>query len=459
MMYKFFFLTIIIFTIGCSLDLPPEDEVSDPNAITSVITAERSLASAYASYKPYNYAVDWVLRSDDVVPTEYLSRDITLKNTYDWTERTLINHSEDIWKALYATIAQCNVLLERLPNVSPSTPGETRDLQLIKQRATYLKALCYFDLLKIFSPAFLAPNSQPYGILIKDKFTLTNQQDRLSFQASVNEIKTLLEISALADSNTYYITPETAQYIKAELALWTNDNAQAIALALPLYEQYKNQLTTSPITSIWKNNTSPLRLFALDTRAITSSPFQKIEYNENIGDYVAVSNTISYTTTDVRFDEYTIADAHNAQRRLLGKYRKQFKAREQMQYYTVTRVSALVFLLSEAYVKQGDKQHAFEVLNTLLTARNTSTQNPTTTDRATLLNIILAEKQKEFIGEPVRFFDLKRNLLPIQRILSGTTLTIQPTDMRWTLPIPASEKRYNPAITQNTGWNIGGDIE
>jgi len=458
-MYKFFFLTIIIFTIGCSLDLPPEDEVSDPNAITSVITAERSLASAYASYKPYNYAVDWVLRSDDVVPTEYLSRDITLKNTYDWTERTLINHSEDIWKALYATIAQCNVLLERLPNVSPSTPGETRDLQLIKQRATYLKALCYFDLLKIFSPAFLAPNSQPYGILIKDKFTLTNQQDRLSFQASVNEIKTLLEISALADSNTYYITPETAQYIKAELALWTNDNAQAIALALPLYEQYKNQLTTSPITSIWKNNTSPLRLFALDTRAITSSPFQTIEYNENIGDYVAVSNTISYTTTDVRFDEYTIADAHNAQRRLLGKYRKQFKAREQMQYYTVTRVSALVFLLSEAYVKQGDKQHAFEVLNTLLTARNTSTQNPTTTDRATLLNIILAEKQKEFIGEPVRFFDLKRNLLPIQRILSGTTLTIQPTDMRWTLPIPASEKRYNPAITQNTGWNIGGDIE
>ena len=50
--YLYLFLGMVYVLNGCSLDLPPEDEVSDPHAITSVVTAGRSLAAAYNSYKP-----------------------------------------------------------------------------------------------------------------------------------------------------------------------------------------------------------------------------------------------------------------------------------------------------------------------------------------------------------------------------------------------------------------------
>jgi putative tetratricopeptide repeat-containing domain protein len=167
--YQLFILLIIgVISSYCSLDLPPEDEVSDPNAITSVTSAQRLLASAYSSYKPYSNALTWVLRSDDLIPTQYLAREVNLQNTYNWNDRELVNHSEDIWKSLYNTIAQCNALLERLPNVTPQNSSQRRELQLVQQRATYLKALCYFDLLRIFSPAFGQPNIQPYGILFKN---------------------------------------------------------------------------------------------------------------------------------------------------------------------------------------------------------------------------------------------------------------------------------------------------
>ena len=453
--YLYLFLGMVYVLNGCSLDLPPEDEVSDPHAITSVVTAGRSLAAAYNSYKPYNDALIWVTRSDDMVPTQYLSRDVSLSNTYAWEERELINHSEDIWKSLYATLAQCNVLLERIGNVTPLSAAESRELKQIQQRATYLKALCYFDLLRIFSPAFGTSDTSAYGILVKNSFDLTQNQNRLSQRESVDIINRLLTIQAVEDTNTYYITPETAKLLQAQLALWIGDNSKAISLGLPLYAKYRTIIASQSVGTIWSNNVSSLRFFALDTKNITASPYIGLEYNTDLGDYLSVAPEITYTNLDRRADVYRLSTV-DSNIFLLGKYRKQVKEREQMQYYTVARASELVFLLSAAYLKQGEKDRALALLNELLVVRGAPPIVTTETNREALLTLLLNEKQKEFVGEPIRFFDLKRNHRSITRTLSsGGTLIIPATDHRWTLPIPASEKRYNPSILQNVGWNVG----
>ena len=456
--YQLFILLIIgIISSYCSLDLPPEDEVSDPNAITSVTSAQRLLASAYSSYKPYSNALTWVLRSDDLIPTQYLAREVNLQNTYNWNDRELVNHSEDIWKSLYNTIAQCNALLERLPNVTPQNSSQRRELQLVQQRATYLKALCYFDLLRIFSPAFGQPNVQPYGILFKNSFIFKPIQARLTLNESVTAIEQLLSITAINDENTYYITPDVAQLTRAELALWTGNHSKAITLAQPLLHKYQATLFSSTsVSNIWSANASPLRLFALDTKNVTTSPYLSLEYNTSLGDYAIANHTISYTHTDVRKNVYTLPNPHTPNSFLLGKYRKQALQREQMQYYTVARSAQIVFLLAEAYIKEGNKDDALILLNQLMRVRNATTLSTTATDTETLLNLLLSEKQKEFIGEPLRFFDLKRNHCSLtKRTFSGSSINISADDYRWTLPIPASEKRYNTAILQNNGWNIG----
>ena len=65
------------------------------------------------------------------------------------------------------------------------------------------------------------------------------------------------------------------------------------------------------------------------------------------------------------------------------------------------------------------------------------------------------EKQKEFIGEKINFFDLKRWNLAVTRYLPDSNnrlSTIANTDFRWVWPIPDSEMRYNPNAVQNDGW-------
>ncbi|MDO4881059.1 MAG: RagB/SusD family nutrient uptake outer membrane protein [Capnocytophaga sp.] len=447
---------IAFFSINCSLDLPPEDEVSDPDAITSVISAERALASAYISYDAFNDAFYWVLRSDDLQPTTYLSRDISLKNSYDWTDRQLILDADNLWKNLYNTIARCNVLLERLQNVNTTSTAEERELQLIRQRTSYLKALCYFDLLRIFCPTFGVSGNEAYGILEKSAFNLTNNQQRLSQNQSVSLINSLLSISAVEDTNTYYITPDVATILQAKLALWTGNTSQTITLAQPIYDKYKAQITSQAVATIWSRNTSPLRLFALDTKNTTTSPFMKLEYSATLDDYLVVNSSITFANKDLRKDVYSIANPNGQATFLLGKYRKQAREREQASYFTIMRVAELPFLLAEAYIKQGDKNTAFSMINEVLTARGATNISSSETDISALLSILFTEKRKEFVGEPLRFFDLKQNQLPIDRTTSiNTTITIPAIDYRWTLPIPASEKLYNPTILQNNGWNVG----
>jgi hypothetical protein len=69
-----------------------------------------------------------------------------------------------------------------------------------------------------------------------------------------------------------------------------------------------------------------------------------------------------------------------------------------------------------------------------------------------LIEAILYEKQKEFAGEGVRLFDIKRQGKQIVKkgnFGSGTSLVIKDDDYRWLFPIPQSEYKYNDKITGN----------
>ena len=64
---------LILGLCSCSLDIPVENELTDPNAITSVQTAYEALSSAYTSYPKEAYHLS--LLSDDFVPTFTASQD------------------------------------------------------------------------------------------------------------------------------------------------------------------------------------------------------------------------------------------------------------------------------------------------------------------------------------------------------------------------------------------------
>lgn len=52
---------------------------------------------------------------------------------------------------------------------------------------------------------------------------------------------------------------------------------------------------------------------------------------------------------------------------------------------------------------------------------------------------------------------MKRCAIPAKRYSvygKQVSTTIKPDDYRWTLPIPASEYRYNTLVKQNEGWPV-----
>ncbi len=458
-------LALYIFMLimcGCSLDFPPEDEVSDPDAITSITSGKRALAAAYASYDEHNSTLDLVALSDDLQVTPLLAKNPSLKNYYLLKGTDLVFLAKAIWDGNYATIAKINVLLERLEKLTVNTESQ-EELQALKAQAKSLKALCYFQLLKVFSPRFTPQEDNAYGIVLKDKFELTENQPRANLQESAKAIQDLLDKADNTTTNTYFMSADATQYLQAEVALWVGDYQKAIDFAYPLYQKYLPVMESENPANIWTNKESvPLRLFTLDISSLTIRLYENLRYSKTIGDYLVVNDDIQYEDDDIRKGVYAVPFTRNIGNGYedifqLGKYNEQGKL-EVTHYYTKFRVAGLVFLCAEAYLKLGQKNKALEIVNNFLALRRSTTIS-TTMSSEILLDKILQEKQREFVGEPVRFFDLKRNHKSMTKKTFLSSITIEKDDYRWSLPIPPSEIQHNPAIIQNQGWEYINNIK
>ncbi|MFR5658701.1 MAG: RagB/SusD family nutrient uptake outer membrane protein, partial [Butyricimonas faecihominis] len=131
---------------GCSLNIPLEDQFSDPDAITDVLSARSLLASAYEGLPQHLF--EYSVLSDDFCPTQHLDRDATLKNLYDWREVEMTDLAGTLWTEYYMVVAEVNALLARMDGVITLNDTEVEEKERIICEAKGLKAWCYFDLLR-----------------------------------------------------------------------------------------------------------------------------------------------------------------------------------------------------------------------------------------------------------------------------------------------------------------------
>lgn len=173
---------------SCSLDIPPADQYSDPDAITDVATARSLLASAYLLYPHYEYELS--ILGDDFCQTSATGKDMNQKNLYLWQDNSITSLAENIWLEYYNTIASCNTLLERVNNIVLENASEEGKKAAIISECKALKALCYFNLLRLFAPAY-DKNPQADGIVLKERLGLEYPK-RSSIETCVSAIRTLL---------------------------------------------------------------------------------------------------------------------------------------------------------------------------------------------------------------------------------------------------------------------------
>lgn len=454
-------LVTVLGATACTLDIPYENQLSDPSAITTVTTARELLASAYDRLP--NPEFDLSVLGDDFSTTSLISRNSDLGNLYKWQTQPLTDLALTLWQGYYESIAIANAVLERTPAIVPQNDSEQAQLNAVNAEAKALKAYCYFDLLRIFAPDISEGGSRD-GVILKEQFEL-GFLARSSIDACITHIRTLLtEAVELENSpeTVYWISQQGVRCLLAEVELYAGEYekaAQWARLVLETAGGYDVFAETNYLR-LWSGDAGPESLFSRHT---TMPFYLDLRYDTEKGDFLEVAEKLasSYAEADVRGSESIYPKEFPGETvgqmitmRCLGKYNRMNQDATEITCIHKLRTAMACFVLAEACCLAGDRDdEARTAINEYLTRRKAPTLDESLAGDD-LLRAILAEKQREFVGEGQRWFDLKHyrhNILSSWN-QGNSDKRIDASDYRWTLPIPQEEYFYNENVTQNEGW-------
>lgn len=442
-------LCILPFLSGC-LDIKLENQFTE---ITTVDMARELLAAAYNSLP--RYQVEFAVMSDDFKPTNFSSASAELENLYNWQDNAITNLSSLLWTDYYMTVAYLNTLLTRLDEVVTEGGEDIAELEKVRSEALALKAYCYFDLLRIYAPRYAEENLDKDGIILKDRLEL-DFLPRSSMRDCISEIDALLTSAASVENTgnaVYYFGSDAVAALRAEFELYRGNYGAVVSAGLPLLSGAEDRWTTAEYDNLWTANESWERIFA---PYIFDSFYIDLNYDRERGDYFCLSDEVTYEDGDVR-KEWCEYQGPQEGVRCFGKYNRMYYENTEVRYINTLRYSGVCFAVAEAYARDNQPDEAVALMNRYLEARGCMPLEESLSGDA-LVEAILGEKQKEFVGEGTRFFDLKRIGVPVVRYdRSGSqSAVIGVDDYRHLFPIPQSEYRYNENITaghQNPGWS------
>lgn len=434
------------------LDIKLDNQFSDPHAITTPATARELLASAYNSLP--RYQLELSVLSDDFVPTRYALQYAELHNLYQWQDKAIDDLSSLVWNDYYLTVAYLNALLARLGGVQCENEADVLEVEKVRSEALVLKALCYFDLLRLYAPPYSPATELSDGIILKNRLEL-DFLPRSSVRDCVMEIDRLFKEAAKTENTgapVYYLGTEAQNALRAEFELYRGNYGKVVDFGLPLLADLESKLTSDSFSELWSVNPSTERLFA---PTIFDPFYISLNYDREKGDYFSLSPKLNYQDEDTR-KEWSEYQTPMEGVKSLGKYNRMYYENSEVRYVNSLRYAGVCLDVAEAYARNNATKSAIDLMNRYLNARGLPDMD-SSLEGDELVEAILAERQKEFVGEGVRYFDLKRTAGVVSRQdVSGKPLSsIGADDYRRLFPIPQSEYKYNPNITeadQNPGW-------
>lgn len=453
--YIVLWATLLMGAESCSVDVPSPDLYSDPDAIVSVESARSLLTSCYQLYPHYEFELSQM--GNDFCLTNLSGKNSNQKNLYLWLDKQISSFAADAWLGYYNCIANCDVLLERMDKVNATTDVESRQKAVIGAEAKTLKAMAYFDVLRLFASSY-NDTSDSLGIVIKN-FVGLEEPERASKKKCVSYILQLLneaiEVGSSPSQNGW-LSANAARSLRAEVELYAGDYARALDDAKSLLKDCPDDgLMASGVERFWVQESWNGRIFAFNTNA---SYYADIQYSAEEGDFYAVNPQLLLDESDARrkYAEYTKMMA-GENRRLLGKYNRMNKENLSIAYINRMRYAGALFIAAECQARLGRFDEAVATVNRYLGQMNSGLIDSSLTGES-LIQAILEAKWKEFVGEGQNYFDLKRvrpDSFERPGVWGkGSQGSIADNDYRWTFPIPASEYKYNNNMKQNQGWPI-----
>ncbi len=385
-------------------------------------------------------------------------------NEMSWTPSD-DNNDFGHYNKLYDVVAQANLIIN-------TEIEETDKVKGIKAQAYAARGLAFYYLASFYAENPTSGRNQEYGIAIH-----TGEYNPNAYYARKTVAETYEQIISDLENgiSTYNETTENKGYLTANAARIAlaktyltrgteGDYQKAISLAdTVLANASSNLLTKEQLKSYFAGTTSaetknqPETVFEMNM-SLNANP----GVNESISSYFDPEGSKNYlmfrqdfvqtlAATDVRKELFTQENASSNDEPMghfLLKFRQKIDGNNFTGNVRIIRLTEVKFIKWEAMAKSGQGAAALAELNAFSAERGGKSYT------GDALTAILAEKRIEFIGEGLRFFDLKRNNLPIVKTTNvrGGVYNV-PTDSKlFVFPIPSSSLNLNKLITQYPGW-------
>jgi hypothetical protein len=368
------------------------------------------------------------------------------RDLYVWAAQTDMNNNGG-WQSGYQKVMYANTVLETLDDITAGTSNQA-EYNKVKGQALFFRGFSFYMMAQVWAqPYNSASASTDLGIPLRLASDISISVPRSTVQQTYDRIISDLKAAVMllpADQPTSIITKyrpsKAAAYAAlARTYLSISDYANAGLYADSCLQNYNtlldyNQLNATAFFPIARYNAEVI----LDAQGATTPAL--------VASIARVDSNLhaSYAADDLRrtvfFQENTGANVNT------WLFKGSYAATNSTIAFCGFATDEMYLTRAESYARAGNSTDAMEDLNTLLRNRwTTGTYTDlTATDAADALSKILVERRKELLFRSIRWTDLRRlNMEPahavtLYRILDGTTYTLAPNDLRYTMLIPQS---------------------
>ncbi len=440
-------LPLILLLTSCQqfLNVQPELQVDQTQAITNASTAEAAVNGLYNrlgsdNYYGSNFPALSYLSGGDIqwtgsqsAPQEITARKLTSTNSYVGSA----------WSGIYSTILQANYLLETVPTlVDPQLTADRKNQ--IQGEAYALRALSYFDLVRGWG-----------GVQLILKPTHTPSDNTGITRSSVDEtyaqvLKDLTAAEPLlgTTTNRNKVTRKTVWALRARYHLYRQEWDQAETYASKLIDDATSYKLAKPYSAFFAGNATATTESVFEI-AYTNS-FKNGHYNWWLPP--ALSGRREWAPNAKLVALLNDPNVGGNRKDLIAQTSPPGNLWYGKLYYRtplgtdpayVIRIAELYLIRAEARAQLGKTATALTDLNAVRDRAGVPASQAATKDA--LLLAIETERQVEFPFEADRWFNLVRTgrVSPVLSIADAS---------KYVLPIPNSEILADKALTQNQGY-------
>lgn len=466
---------------------------------------ESALGACYRSMLEGGFAerlLVWgEVRADNLIPN---SAD---QNTSDLMNLNIkASNGYTSWGDFYRTINHCNALIQNAPGVREKDPDFSEaDLAAALAEAKAVRAFCYFTLVRTFRDVPYI--TEPYLDDTRDYRTPQTDGDEI-LRMLIEDLKTV-EGGALAvfEENIPFtktrVTQKVLWTLMADIYLWLNDYENCVA-----YCDKVLGTSSNPLALVKQNNFfNYVFNTGYSNETIWELPFDSNTPNDAVNNFYggSTNSTPRVRTTSALFEGASgVFDGTDTDWRRIGyisrnnnglfvykyvAYRNvQVKSPvnasdysigdSRQRHWVLYRLPDVCLMKAEALAWQGGVENLEEAVRLVNETYSRANPAPLTLDNVTqdaVKDLVLLERQREFLYEGKRYFDLMRRLRRTGDVVEirnsflekrFTAMSIQQSVYAsklsnidaFYLPINENELKLNTLLKQNNFYKTSDDI-